>query len=288
MRHRHALAARCRISFATHCAGAEEVLVVEEKRPLVEDQLARILLTIDADRRPRLAGKLDERGQPLLSPRAAFAVDHLALVIGQRLSGLGLKEQLADRLDRLQAATQAPEAALAKRLPYFCSGCPHNRSTVVPEGSRALAGIGCHYMAQWMDRDTTTFTQMGGEGASWIGQAPFTATPHVFVNLGDGTYAHSGLLAIRAAIAAGVTITYKLLYNDAVAMTGGQAAEGGFTVAQIARQLAAEGVGKIYIVAEEPERHRGTDLPSAVVDRAARPARCGPACASRDARASRS
>ena len=246
------------------CAGAEEVLVVEEKRPLVEDQLARVLLTIGGDRRPRLAGKLDEYGKPLLSPRAALTVDHLAIVIGQRLSGLGLTEQIAGRLDRLQAA-QAPEGALARRLPYFCSGCPHNRSTVVPEGSRALAGIGCHYMAQWMDRDTTTFTQMGGEGASWIGQAPFTATPHVFVNLGDGTYAHSGLLAIRAAIAAGVTITYKLLYNDAVAMTGGQTAEGGFTVAQIARQLAAEGVGKIYIVAEAPERHRGTDLPSAVV-----------------------
>src|SRR6185437_12359732 len=123
--------------------------------------------------------------------------------------------------------------------------------SIASAGSRALAGIGCHYMAQWMDRDTTTFTQMGGEGASWIGQAPFTAAEHVFVNLGDGTYAHSGLLAIRAAIAAGVTITYKLLYNDAVAMTGGQTAEGGFTVAQIARQLAAEGVGKIYIVAEE-------------------------------------
>src|SRR6185437_15814131 len=247
------------------CGGCEEVLVVEEKRPLVEDQLARILLTIDTGRRPRLAGKVDEHGKPLLSPRAAFAADHLALMIGRRLSGLGLKDRISDRLDRLQAASQAPEAALAKRLPYFCSGCPHNRSTIVPEGSRALAGIGCHYMAQWMDRDTTTFTQMGGEGASWIGQAPFTATEHVFVNLGDGTYAHSGLLAIRAAIAAGVTITYKLLYNDAVAMTGGQMAEGGFTVAQIARQLAAEGVGKIYIVAEEPERHRGTDLPPAVV-----------------------
>jgi indolepyruvate ferredoxin oxidoreductase len=247
------------------CAGAEEVLVVEEKRPLVEDQLARILLTIEAARRPRLAGKLDEHGRPLLSPRAAFAVNHLALIIGQRLSGLGLKDQISDRLDRLHAAAQAPEAALTKRLPYFCSGCPHNRSTVVPEGSRALAGIGCHYMAQWMDRDTTTFTQMGGEGASWIGQAPFTSTEHVFVNLGDGTYAHSGLLAIRAAIAADVTITYKLLYNDAVAMTGGQAAEGGFTVAQIARQLAAEGVRRITIVAEEPERHRGTDLPSATI-----------------------
>ena len=247
------------------CAGAGEVLVIEEKRPLVEDQVARILFTIAADRRPMLAGKVDERGQPLLSPRAAFTADHLAGVIGQRLAGLGFADQMTPRLAALRSIAREPEAALAKRLPYFCSGCPHNRSTVVPEGSRALAGIGCHYMAQWMDRATTTFTQMGGEGASWIGQAPFTSTRHVFVNLGDGTYAHSGLLAIRAAIAAGVTITYKILYNDAVAMTGGQAAEGGFSVAQIARQLAAEGVGHIHIVAEDPGRHRGEDMPAGVL-----------------------
>jgi indolepyruvate ferredoxin oxidoreductase len=248
-----------------HCAGAGEVLVIEEKRPLVEDQVARILFTIDADRRPRLAGKIDERGKPLLSPRAAFTADHLARVIADRLAGLGFADRIAPRLAVLRRLAREPEPALARRLPYFCSGCPHNRSTVVPDGSRALAGIGCHYMAQWMDRDTTTFTQMGGEGASWIGQAPFTSTKHVFVNLGDGTYAHSGLLAIRAAIAAGVTITYKILYNDAVAMTGGQAAEGGFSVAQIARQLAAEGVGHIRIVAEDPKRHRGEDMPRGVL-----------------------
>jgi indolepyruvate ferredoxin oxidoreductase len=246
------------------CAGAGEVLVIEEKRPLVEDQVARILLTIDADRRPMLAGKIDQRGKPLLSPRAAFTADHLAKVIGERLAGLGFADRIAPRLAALGGMARDLEPALAKRLPYFCSGCPHNRSTVVPEGSRALAGIGCHYMAQWMDRDTTTFTQMGGEGASWIGQAPFTSTKHVFVNLGDGTYAHSGLLAIRAAIAAGVTITYKLLYNDAVAMTGGQVAEGGFSVAQIARQLAAEGVRDIRIVAEDPGRHRGEDMPPGI------------------------
>ncbi len=244
-------------------AGAEELLVVEEKRPLVEDQVARTLLTLDPASRPRLLGKLDATGQPLLSPRAAFATDHLARLIGGRLSALGLGGDLSERLAAL-APGAAGEASLARRLPYFCSGCPHNRSTLVPEGSRALAGIGCHYMAQWMDRDTTTFTQMGGEGASWIGQAHFTETKHVFVNLGDGTYAHSGLLAVRAAIAAGVTITYKLLYNDAVAMTGGQAAEGGFTVAQIARQLAAEGAARIRIVAEEPERHIGSGLPPGV------------------------
>ncbi len=244
-------------------AGAEEVLVVEEKRPLVEDQVARTLLTMDTAARPRLLGKLDATGQPFLSPRAAFSADHLARLIGGRLANLGADEALAARLAALAPAA-ATEPALTRRLPYFCSGCPHNRSTVVPEGSRALAGIGCHYMAQWMDRDTTTFTQMGGEGATWIGQAPFTATKHVFVNLGDGTYAHSGLLAVRAAIAAGVTITYKLLYNDAVAMTGGQPAEGGFSVAQIARQLAAEGIAQIRIVAEEPARHAGESLPSGV------------------------
>ena len=246
------------------CAGAEEILVVEEKRPLVEDQVARILLTLDAGRRPALAGKIDELGKPLLSPRAAFTADHLARIIGGRLIRLGLGDRLAPRVAALTNPARDIEPALAKRLPYFCSGCPHNRSTMVPDGSRALAGIGCHYMAQWMDRDTTTFTQMGGEGASWIGQAPFTSTKHVFVNLGDGTYAHSGLLAIRAAIAAGVTITYKILYNDAVAMTGGQTAEGGFSVAQIARQLAAEGVEDIRIVAEEPERHRGETMPPGV------------------------
>ncbi|WJR80914.1 indolepyruvate ferredoxin oxidoreductase family protein [Bradyrhizobium sp. NP1] len=248
-----------------HCAGAGEVLVVEEKRPLVEDQLARILFTIDADRRPALAGKVDVDGKPLLSARAAFSADHLAGVIGERLAGLGLGDAISPRLVALRTMAQEAEPALARRLPYFCSGCPHNRSTVVPDGSRALAGIGCHYMAQWMDRATTTFTQMGGEGASWIGQAPFTRTKHVFVNLGDGTYAHSGLLAIRAAIAAGVTMTYKILYNDAVAMTGGQTAEGGFSVAQIARQLAAEGVRHIRIVAEEPERHHGEVMPSGVL-----------------------
>src|SRR4029077_9555152 len=141
------------------------------------------------------------------------------------------------------------------RTPYFCSGCPHNTSTKVPQGSRALAGIGCHYLAQFMDRSTATFTQMGGEGAPWIGQAPFTETPHVFANLGDGTYTHSGVLAIRAAVAAKVNITYKLLFNDAVAMTGGQPIDGGLTVPRLTRQLAAEGVGRIVVVTDEPDKY---------------------------------
>jgi indolepyruvate ferredoxin oxidoreductase len=141
------------------------------------------------------------------------------------------------------------------RTPYFCSGCPHNTSTKVPEGSRALAGIGCHYLAQFMDRSTATFTQMGGEGAPWIGQAPFTETPHVFANLGDGTYTHSGVLAVRAAVAAKVNITYKLLFNDAVAMTGGQPIDGGLTVPTLTRQLAAEGVGRIIVATDEPDKY---------------------------------
>src|SRR3546814_5603626 len=145
------------------------------------------------------------------------------------------------------------------RVPYFCSGCPHNSSTKVPEGSRALAGIGCHYMVQWMDRRTDTFTQMGGEGVPWVGQAPFSKTQHVFANLGDGTYFHSGLLAIRAAVGANVNITYKILYTDAVAMTGGQAVDGPLDPAMISRQVAAEGVQRIVVVTDEPEKNRSEE-----------------------------
>ena len=143
----------------------------------------------------------------------------------------------------------------AIRQPYFCSGCPHNTSTRVPEGSRATAGIGCHFMAVWMDRNTATFTHMGAEGAPWIGQAPFTDEKHIFANLGDGTYFHSGLLAIRAAVAAKVNMTYKILYNDAVAMTGGQRHDGPLDPAMISRQIAAEGVKPIVVVTDEPEKY---------------------------------
>jgi indolepyruvate ferredoxin oxidoreductase len=141
------------------------------------------------------------------------------------------------------------------RTPYFCSGCPHNTSTRVPEGSVARAGIGCHYMAQWMDRDNQGYTQMGGEGASWIGEAPFSRRRHVFQNIGDGTYFHSGMMAVRAAIASGVNITYKILYNDAVAMTGGQAVDGKLTVPQISRQVMAEGAVQVVVVTDEPEKY---------------------------------
>ena len=144
---------------------------------------------------------------------------------------------------------------IAQRIPYFCSGCPHNSSTVVPEGMRAYAGIGCHFMAQWMDRSTLGYTQMGGEGANWVGEAPFSTRDHVFQNLGDGTYNHSGYMAIRAAIASKTNITYKILFNDAVAMTGGQANDGGLTVPQVARQVAAEGAKRVVVVTDEPDKY---------------------------------
>ena len=158
-------------------------------------------------------------------------------------------EQRVRKLERMQAAL-ASAGDLGVRTPYFCSGCPHNTSTKVPDGMRAYAGIGCHYMVQWMDRSTEGFTQMGGEGVNWIGEAPFSKRAHVFQNLGDGTYDHSGTLAIRFAVAAGVNITYKILFNDAVAMTGGQPLEGNLTVDMIARQVAAENVKRIVV------RHR--------------------------------
>ena len=152
---------------------------------------------------------------------------------------------------------------IAQRIPYFCSGCPHNSSTVVPEGMRAYAGIGCHFMAQWMDRSTLGYTQMGGEGANWVGEAPFSKRDHVFQNIGDGTYNHSGYMAIRAAIAAKTNITYKILFNDAVAMTGGQANDGGLTVPQVARQVAAEGAKRVVVVTDEPDKYpSGTAWPA--------------------------
>ena len=182
----------------------------------------------------------------------------IARVIAARIARFFDSAAIHERLEFLEAkeAALAKQRKRAERKPWFCSGCPHNTSTVVPEGSIAFGGIGCHYMATWMDRGTETFTQMGGEGATWLGQAPFTERKHVFQNLGDGTYFHSGLLAIRAAVAAGVNITYKILYNDAVAMTGGQPLDGELSVAQIVAQLRAEGVQRIALVSDQPEIYR--------------------------------
>jgi len=245
--------------------GCEEVLVVEEKRSLLEDQIKAALYAFPADRRPRIIGKFDESGRRVLCTAGVLSPRQVARLIVGRIGRYAAGPQLLDRIAYLDAKehTQALRPAPTTRIPYFCSGCPHNTSTNVPPGSQAFAGIGCHYMAIWMGgRRTATFTQMGGEGATWVGQAPFTATSHVFQNLGDGTYTHSGSLAIRQAVAAGVNITYKILFNDAVAMTGGQAVDGELTVAKVARQVAAEGVSRIVVLSEEPARHSPVQLPS--------------------------
>ncbi len=248
--------------------GLEEILVVEEKRQVVEYQLKEQLYNWRDDVRPRVVGKFDEKGEwmrPhgdwLLPALSELTPAMIARVIAQRIERLGLHPRQSEKLKARVDWINAKEAALAKpkiileRIPYFCSGCPHNTSTNVPEGSRATAGIGCHVMAIWMDRSTSTFTHMGGEGVPWIGQAPFTTAKHIFANLGDGTYYHSGSLAIRAAVAAKVNITYKILYNDAVAMTGGQPFDGPLTPAAIARQVAAEGVARIVVVSDEPDKY---------------------------------
>ena len=246
---------------ATHefAKGLEEILVVEEKRSIVEDQLTGQLYNRPVAERPRVLGEFDEQGRDLLPNLAELTPAMVARAIAARLSRFHANKTMRERLDFLEAKERRlsePRNVIA-RSPYYCSGCPHNTSTKVPEGSMALAGIGCHYMALWMDRNTNTFTHMGGEGAAWIGQAPFTDTPHVFQNMGDGTYFHSGLLAIRAAVAAGVNITYKILYNDAVAMTGGQPMDGPLTVEQMVLQLRGEGVKRIAVVSDQPRQHAG-------------------------------
>src|SRR4029077_11884061 len=208
--------------------GVKDILVVEEKRGFVENQLVKLLYNVEASRRPSIVGKTDETGAILLPSTGELTPTMVARAIVARLQQLGDTTPFDERLARLESFERpvAPVSSV-QRTPFFCSGCPHNTSTRVPDGSRAMAGIGCHSMALFMpDRHTATLTHMGGEGVNWIGQAPFTTERHVFQNLGDGTYAHSGLMAIRAAAAAGVNITYKILYNDAVAMTGGQPVEG--------------------------------------------------------------
>src|SRR6266481_6388659 len=237
--------------------GLEEILVVEEKRAIIENQFKEQLYNWREDVRPRIIGKFDENHNWILPSNGELNPAQIARAIAGRIARFHTSPRIAERLDFLEAKERQLGSNVVpfSRTPYFCSGCPHNTSTKVPEGSRALAGIGCHYLAQFMDRSTATFAQMGGEGAPWIGQAPFTETPHVFANLGDGTYTHSGVLAVRAAVAAKVNITYKLLFNDAVAMTGGQPIDGGLTVPVLTRQLAAEGVGRIVVVTDEPDKY---------------------------------
>jgi indolepyruvate ferredoxin oxidoreductase len=242
--------------------GLDLIIVVEEKRSLIEVQVREELYgTAD---QPVCIGKKDEQGNWLFPVKGALDPNDVAIAIGERLLRVGASDELAANVARLKSAQRAlaETSDVAQRIPYFCSGCPHNTSTRVPEGSRAYAGIGCHFMSQWMERKTLGYTQMGGEGANWIGEAPFSKREHVFQNLGDGTYNHSGYLAIRAAIASGVKITYKILFNDAVAMTGGQANEGGLNVPQIARQVAAEGASRVIVVSDEPWKYpKDTEWP---------------------------
>ena len=234
--------------------GLDEVLVVEEKRGFVESQIKDLLYNLPAERRPRLLGKRDFRGAPLIPELGELSPSLLAPIVRRWILDHDPNwDRLLPGLPR-PSAEAGPAFDVAKRLPYFCAGCPHNSSTKVPEGSQAFSGIGCHFMANWMGRETEGLVQMGGEGVNWIGRAPFTGDGHVFQNLGDGTYYHSGTTAIRQAIAAGVNITYKILFNDAVAMTGGQPVDGQVSVAGIAAQVRAEGVARIAVVSDDPER----------------------------------
>ncbi len=238
--------------------GLDEILVVEEKRNLIEDQVRAQLYNWPADKRPRIVGKTEEDGQMLLSSSYELAPIAIAGAIVKRLKKAGVPFELSNRLAFLESreALRANKQSV-ERTPYFCSGCPHNTSTNVPEGSRAVAGIGCHTMAISMNRSTSFISQMGGEGVFRVGQQPFTDEKHIFSNLGDGTYFHSGLLAIRQAVAAKANITYKILFNDAVAMTGGQKVDGELTVPQVAHQVWAEGIERLVVVSDEPERYAG-------------------------------
>jgi len=267
--------------------GLQEILVVEEKRQVIEYQIKEELYNWRPDVRPHVLGKFEEddgdssggewsRANPsgnwLLRAQADLTPAIIAKAIARRLKKLGVDADTTARMDARVAVIEAKERGLVElktagakagavgdRTPWFCSGCPHNTSTRVPEGSRALAGIGCHFMSLWMDRSTTTFSQMGGEGVAWVGQAPFTTDTHVFANLGDGTYYHSGFLAVRQSIASGVNVTYKILFNGAVAMTGGQPVDGMLDVAQMSREIEAEGAKKIVIVTDEPAKYDAND-----------------------------
>ena len=249
-------------TFAEWAEGLDTIVVVEEKRKLIEVQIKESLFN---DRRGRqVLGATDAAGQILFPD--SYALDPMVIAgkIGKILVAEGCgSERLTGALQRIDEATHADNApTLASRLPYFCSGCPHNSSTKIPEGSRAYSGIGCHYMVQWMDRDTLGFTQMGGEGANWIGESLFSTRKHVFQNIGDGTYNHSGIQAIRAAVASGTTMTYKILFNDAVAMTGGQTNDGGLNAARIVQEMRGIGVQHLAVVYDEKEDVSAAQFPN--------------------------
>lgn len=239
--------------------GLSEILVVEEKRSVIEDQLTGQLYNWPVSQRPRVVGEYDEDGKDLLTNLGELTPAMIARVIAQRLRPFYTSEKIDERITFIERKEQvlSKPRLVSEREATFCSGCPHNRSTQVPEGSIATGGIGCHYLATMSDRrPTQTFTHMGGEGIPWVGIAPFSDTKHIFQNLGDGTYFHSGVLAIRQAVAAKVNITYKILYNDAVAMTGGQSIDGSLTIADLISQLRSEGVQRIELVSDEPTHHK--------------------------------
>ncbi len=244
-------------------AGLDEVLVIEDRRAHVENLLRDALYELPD--RPHVSGKRDPSGAPLLSELTELDASQILRALHARLPESLRTERMLARIAELDALAQSAQPPVHLRPPHFCPGCPHNTSTRVPEGSHGLAGIGCHYLAKDMNRDSDLFTHMGGEGAPWIGQKHFSETRHVFANMGDGTYAHSGVLAIRAAIATKTRITYKILVNSAVAMTGGQHPEGEVTVPRIAAQMVAEGATEVVVVGDDPERHKGNPLIPATV-----------------------
>ncbi|MEZ5799169.1 MAG: indolepyruvate ferredoxin oxidoreductase family protein, partial [Paracoccaceae bacterium] len=246
--------------------GLEEVLIIEERREIIENQIKQELFNWRADVRPRIVGKFDEADHPFLGLSAGLTVGRVAGAIAERLLRLDLPEGLAahlrGRVEALHRAEARAEAHLPPvlRLPHYCAGCPHNTSTRVPEGSRAMAGIGCHFMAQWMDRRTETFTHMGGEGVPWTAISRFTDERHRFVNMGDGTFFHSGHLAIRQSVSAGANVTYKILVNDAVAMTGGQPIDGELSPEQVTHMVHHERVTRVVLLSDHPELFRQGDL----------------------------
>jgi len=243
--------------------GKHEVLVVEEKRGLIESQFKEYFYDYPGRKPKRMVGKEDESGNTLVPWVGELSPIQLAQIVAARLDkslvGLNLRERAEKLID-----SNVPEINIggAARTPYFCSGCPHNTSTKVPDGSQALAGIGCHFMANWMERDTDGLIQMGGEGVNWITRSLYNGGKHIFQNLGDGTFYHSGSLAIRQAFAAGTNITFKILFNDAVAMTGGQPVDGPISVSRVAHSVRAEGIERIALVTDEPETFDISDFPS--------------------------
>jgi indolepyruvate ferredoxin oxidoreductase len=242
-----------------------EILVVEEKRGIIESQFKEYFYDYPGHKPERMVGKNDEDNQPLIPWTGELSPRLLAPIVARRLDRIFPGLDLQSRAENLlPASARLIDVAGAARTPYFCSGCPHNTSTKVPEGSQALAGIGCHFMASWMDRETTSLIQMGGEGVNWAASSRFTGAPHIFQNLGEGTYYHSGSMAIRQAVAAKANITYKILFNDAVAMTGGQPVDGPLSVQSIAHEVRANGVKRIALVSDQPEKFDAADFPNGV------------------------